>query len=320
MSKKSSFVRLTLFPALLVALLAIQPGTRATLAAGNGAGATAPPDVQEKHVFLVMLENHSYSSVIGNTSMPYLNSLAKTNSYASWYFASTHPSIGNYFAITAGHLLTNNDAFTGTVTADNLARHMIAAGKTWKEYSEGLPYVGYTGGDTGYYTEHHNPFSYFSDVRNSVAERNNLVPFTEFSSDIVNNRLPQFSFIVPDNKHNGHDCPTGYTTCTDNQRLAAVDSWLQTNLHPLISSLAFSSAHGGLLVIVFDEALESDKTYGGGHVAWVAVGPDVKKGHTSWSYYGHTSTLRLLSEAIGLTTFPGNAATAADMEEFINGD
>lgn len=320
MIKKNFSLRIVMFTALLLALFASQSNTRTTMASGSGVGATAPPDITMKHVFVVMLENHSYSSIIGNPYMPYLNGLARNYAYAKWYFASTHPSIGNYFSITAGHTITNNDGYTATVTADNIVRHLNAAGKTWKEYTEGLPYVGYVGGDTGEYTEHHNPLSYFSDVRNSTAQRQNLVPFTQFAGDILNHRLPQFSFIVPDNDDNGHDCPDAIPTCNDNQRLAAVDTWLQTNLQPLIGSVDFTGPHGGLLVIVFDEAATTDTQYGGGHVAWVVVGPDVKRGHTSTLFYAHPSTLRFISEAMGLTTFPGNAATAADMEEFINGD
>ena len=34
---------------------------------------------------------------------------------ATQYFANTHPSIGNYFMLTTGQLVTNDDAFTGTV-------------------------------------------------------------------------------------------------------------------------------------------------------------------------------------------------------------
>jgi acid phosphatase len=116
----------------------------------------AATDVELKHVYLVVLENHSYSSIIGNKSMPWLNALARKYAYASAYYANTHPSIGNYFELTTGKVITNNDGYGTTVTADNIVRHLLSAGKTWKEYSEGLPRVGYTGGDTGEYTEHHN--------------------------------------------------------------------------------------------------------------------------------------------------------------------
>jgi hypothetical protein len=99
------------------------------------------------HVFIVVEENHSHSSVIGSSSMPYLNSLANQYGMATRYFADTHPSIGNYFMLTTGQIVTNDDNFSGTVSVDNLVRHLVSAGKTWKFYAESLPSVGYTGGD-----------------------------------------------------------------------------------------------------------------------------------------------------------------------------
>jgi hypothetical protein len=61
---------------------------------------------------------------------------------------NTHPSIGNYFRLTTGKIITNNDGYKVTVIADNIVRHLLSAGKTWKEYTEELPSIGYTGGDT----------------------------------------------------------------------------------------------------------------------------------------------------------------------------
>src|SRR3954465_15549824 len=117
-----------------------------------------------KHIVLVLEENHSYSSVIGSSSMPYLNSLASKYALATNYYADTHPSIGNYFMLTTGQIITNNDAYTGTVTSDNIVRRIITAGKTWKSYAESIPSTGYIGGDSGRYCKHHNPFAYLSDV------------------------------------------------------------------------------------------------------------------------------------------------------------
>jgi acid phosphatase len=265
--------------------------------------------VQVEHVFIVVEENHSYSKVIGNTNMPYLNRLATTYGYAQGYYANTHPSIGNYFMLTTGQIITNDDSFSDEVTTDNIVRHLIKAGKTWKEFSENLPSVGYTGGDTDSYTEHHNPLSYFSDVRESSTQAQNLVPFTQLTTDLADHNLPNYAFIVPNNNDNAHD-----------GTLTQADSWLQTNIDPLIQSSDFNKPGGGLLIIVFDESARSDAVDGGGHVAWVLVGPDVKKGSTSTTCYQHESTLRFVSEAIGLSDFPGAATTAADMEEFISGD
>ena len=65
----------------------------------------------------------------------------------------------------------------------------------------------------------------------------------------------------------------------------------------------------------FDES-ESDNENGGGQISWVIVGPRVNHGLQSTSFYQHQNTLRLLSETLGLTKFPGAAARAADMHEF----
>lgn len=255
------------------------------------------------HVFLVMEENHSYSSVIGNSSMPYFNSLAQQYGLATQYFANTHPSIGNYFELTTGQIITNDDGYTGTVSADNVVRRLLSAGKTWKSYAESLPSVGYIGGDVYPYAKHHNPFTYFTDVVNSQNQRNNLVPFTEFASDLKNNQLPQYTYIVPNMLDDAHD-----------GTLAQADSWLKTNIAPLIASSTFQSS--GILVIVFDESFDSDTQHGGGHIPMLVISPAAKKGYQSTSFYQHPSSCRLLMQGLGLTSFPGACETAPQMIEF----
>ena len=256
------------------------------------------------HVVVVVEENHSYSSVIGSSSpMPYLNSLANKYGLATQYYANTHPSIGNYFMMTTGQIITNNDSYTGTVSADNIVRHMLTAGKTWKSYAESLPSTGYTGGDTGYYVKRHNPFAYFTDVVNSSSEKLNLVPFTHFATDLSQGHLPRFSFIVPNVLHDAH-----------NGSLSTADGWLKTNIGPLLTKSAFTN--GGLLIVVFDESYTTDTAHGGGHVACVVIGPKVKPGVKPGTFYQHQSLLRTVMEALGMTSFPGAAATAADFSAF----
>jgi hypothetical protein len=170
---------------------------------------------QSAHVVMVVEENHSYSKIIGNTSMPYFNSLAQKYGLAVNYYANTHPSIGNYFMLTTGQIITNNDSYTGTVTANNLVRAALISGVSWKSYAESLPYAGYTGGDKYPYSKHHNPFAYFSDVVNSSSEKYNIVPFTQFARDLTSHTLPKFSFVIPNLNHDMHDCPAGMSSCTD---------------------------------------------------------------------------------------------------------
>ena len=267
------------------------------------------------HVFLLVEENHSYSTVIGSSSMPYLNRLASQFGLAASYYANVHPSIGNYFMLTTGQLVTTDDAFTGTVNVDNLVRELIAAGKTWKSYAENLPSAGYTGGDKYPYLERHNPVSYFSDVRNSSVQRHNLVPFTQFATDLGNNQLPDFSYIVPNAEHDAHNCPDGTSGCSDSLKLSTADNWLKNNLGPLLSSPVFQK--DGLLVIVFDEAAASDSSHGGGHVATLIVGPAVKPAFQSSTFYQHQNVLRLLVNSTGAAAAPGSSAAAGGMSEFL---
>src|SRR4051812_23935101 len=178
---------------------------------------------QSNHVFLLMEENHSYEQVIGNPAMPYLNSLAKSYAVAANYDANSHYSIPNYFWITSGAYVTLNDGTTHKFDVNNVTRLLNSAGKTWKAYAESLPYAGYVGPSTGKYLQNHNPFSYFTDVVNS-SQKFNIVPFTQFATDLSNNNLPNYTFIKPNGANDGH-----------NGGLSAADTWLKTNIAPLLA-------------------------------------------------------------------------------------
>lgn len=284
---------------------------------GGSGGSTSVP--QFSHVFIVLEENHSFSDVVGNTNMPYLNGLITANALAAQYYANAHPSLPNYFELTVGEGTsitgTEGDSWDGVVTDDNVVRALTAAGKTWKSYAEALPSVGYLGGDTGAYLQRHVPVTYFSDVQQSPAQADNVVPFTQLATDIANNALPDYAFITPDVNDDAHNCPVGMTTCTSDQMLAAADQWLSTNIAALLASAAFKNS---LLIVVFDESEDSDTQNGGGHVPCVLVGSSVKAGYQSTTLYQHPSTLRLMMEGLGVADLPGAAATAPDMTEFFN--
>ena len=264
---------------------------------------------QHGNVFIVVEENTNYSGVTSST-MPYLTALAAKYGLATQYYANTHPSIGNYFMLTTGQIMTNTDSMCPTsfpVSADNVVRELLLNGKTWKDYAEDLPAVGSLSCSSGNYVARHNPFPYFTDVQNSSAQRLNLVPFQDpnvgFAHDLANGTLPDYSFIVPNLCDDAHNCS-----------LTTADNWLKKNIAPLIASATFQQ--DGLLVILFDES-GSDNTHGGGRVYWTAIGPKAKSGYQStFSYYQHQSTERLSLEALGLKSFPGAGATAPSMAEF----
>ena len=269
---------------------------------GCGSANHGMPPAASTRVFLVVEENHSYSDVIGNSAMPYLNRLAIQYGLATQYYADAHPSIPNYFMLTTGLPITVDDNFTGTVEDDNVARELVKVGKTWRSYSESLPSTGYTGGDVYPYFKHHNPFAYFKDVI-GTSQANNLAPFTQFSSDLASNNLPDFSFITPNALNDAHD-----------GTLATADRWLSANIDPLVKSTAFQS--NSVLIIVFAESDSTDLSHVGGHVPFVIVGPKLKNGYQSTTFYQHQSTLRLVLSTLGVNSFPGAAAAAPDMGEF----
>ena len=103
--------------------------------------------VRFEHVFVVVEENQNYEEVIGNTKdLPYLNMLAAKYGVATNYYANTHPSLNNYFYLTAGRSGTRSpwigdlaDKFPGEVAGDNIASVLTANGKTWKAYAESIP-------------------------------------------------------------------------------------------------------------------------------------------------------------------------------------
>jgi len=293
----------------IVAACGTQANFRNPSTSEADAVAAALTTPRSRHVVIVMEENHSYSAVVGDTSQwPYLNSLIKKGALATNYYANSHPSIGNYFMLSTGKLLTTNDASTTVWNVDSIARRMLAAHVPFRIYAEGIT-RGYVGGNTGLYVIRHNPFAMLSDIAHNPSVADQCIwPFTQFATDLAGGHLPEFSFIVPnidDDAHNG----------TPQQ----ADSWLQTKVvSPLSSHTIFRPGGDGILIVDFDEAATSDTRHGGGHVAVVFWGPVVKAAYTqkSTTVYQHQSMLRTMMEALGLSNPPAAAATAPSMSEF----
>lgn len=268
------------------------------------------PPSQPVHVVMVMEENTSYSSVVRNTSSwPSLNNLIANGALPTNYYANTHPSIGNYFMLTTGQTLTNNDSIEKVWDVDNIARRLLAASVPFRVYAEGIS-RGYIGGDTGLYVFRHNPFVMLSDIAGNPQVANQCIwPFSQFAKDLASGNLPAFSFIVPNVNDDAHSGPP-----------LAADLWLQTNVViPLSGNPAFAPGGGGLLIVDFDEAASSDATNGGGHVSPVFWGPLAKTGYTQTSstIYQHQSMLRTIMDLLGLPNPPAAAANAPSMSEFL---
>lgn len=301
----------------------------------KGTPASVP---QVQHVFVVVEENQSYDDVIGNPDMPYLNQLAAHGGLARQYYANTHPSINNYFYLTSGRKGTSlpgfsADVFKGIVPGDNLARLLTKYGKTWKAYAEDLPGPGYVGDNQGLYVKRHNPFSFYKSVLDGKTaagkpQREQIVPFQQFTEDWKTGHLPEYSFIIPNLVNDAHNNPrTGKgAACRDPESLRLADHWLEQNLKPVVETESFRK--DSLLVVVFDEACDrgskadshlnsKQSNGGGGRIPVVLVGAGIpREGCVSDTVFHHESVLRLSLRALGINEFPGRSGNAGDMGEF----
>jgi hypothetical protein len=299
-----------------------------------------------RNVVIVVEENQSFEDVIRKDSkMPYLNDLAARGALAHRYFANTHPSINDYFILTAGRRGTSlpsalADTFGGVVSGENVASILTRHGKSWKAYAESLPRAGDVGDDRGperLYVKRHNPFAYLQSVvadnpASGPSQRENIVPFTQFAADLKDNKLPNYSFVIPNLVNDAHDNPKTRkgAACGDAESLATADDWLKANIKPLVDSESFQKE--GLLLILFDEACDkgakkdgslspTQKSGGGGHITGVLVGAHLPSaGCVSEAVFNHESILRLSLRALGIEEFPGAAATAPDLGEFFTAE
>src|SRR4051794_36780789 len=239
-------------------------GTSSSGNNGGGGGNPPPPTTTTvDHVVVVVVENQNYSDVIGNSGMPFINALATQYSLATQFYANAHPSLGNYFMMTTGDIVNTDDAFAGSYGGDTVQHELSAAGKSWKVYAQSIPSPGYLGTDHFPYVKHHNPFAYFDEVRNDPTKAANIMDFSQFSADLNAGSLPSYSMVVPDDLHNGHDCPGGGSACTRQDRLVATDQFLSDTFTPLINNSTLMA--NTLLIVTFDESA-NDNTQGGGRI------------------------------------------------------
>ena len=109
----------------------------ATPAASQGRGGD---QARLDRAFIIVLENHSAHSVIGDPNAPFITSLAQQYGEAANYFGVTHPSEPNYIAMISGsNWFTNNDNPANRFDHTNLVDELEAAHISWGAYMEALP-------------------------------------------------------------------------------------------------------------------------------------------------------------------------------------
>lgn len=256
-----------------VIAVATTSGTAARTAAGPcGTKSTTT----YTHVVVVVMENHSLSSIIGSSAAPYINGLAKQCGLATNYFGITHPSEPNYLSMTGGttagvaddklpsvHKLTNASIFSQT-------------GSSWRAYAESMPSNCYLT-NSGTYIVHRNPAAYYTNVRAACQSQDVPLPSSpSFSAS--------YTFVTPNSCHDMSTCST-----------STGDSWLKTFVPKVLASPEYM--HGNLvLFLTWDEG--GGKT-GPNNVPMIVVGPTVPVGLKVSTKFDHYGQLRTVEELLG---------------------
>ena len=254
---------------------------------GNGAPAPALFASSIHHVVLVLLENAEASTVLKNG--PYEESLSDNYAYAQYDYGICHPSAPNYLALTSGGTFTQcgTDAYH-TYTGSNIGDLLAAKKESWASFSESMPKPCSTT-DSYPYAVKHNPLVFYSDIaKNKTRCAAHDLTFTSWASDVKAGTIPNFAFITPNLKNDGHDTGVAYA-----------DTWLKGWLTPLLKA---SWAKSTVFLITYDEGSTNSgyNHYAGGHVFLVAVSPYCPAGTLITANSSHYSVLTTVEWLLGL--------------------
>lgn len=287
----------------LLVLLALCAGC-GTASPGNVSlgAASAIPQSRGSRVIVVLLENAEYGEVIGSSSSPYVNALARRYGLMTQSFAITHPSLPNYLALTSGSTHGIDSDCTGcSVSSANIVDQLEGAGRSWGAYLEDLPSTSskpspcFEGAQSGGYAKKHNPFAYYTDIAGSPARCRHVKGFAQLARDLRTGRLPEYVWISPNLCDDGHDC---------GERSA--DQFLARSVPALLRALG----PRGFLVVQWDEGTSDRGCCGvaaGGQIATIVAGPQVRRGARSAAPIDQYGVLGSIEEAFGLAPLGGAA-------------
>jgi hypothetical protein len=256
----------------------------------------ALPSSRSSHVVVIVLENAEYGEVIGSSSAPYVNSLARRYGLMTQSYAIKHPSLPNYLALTSGSTHgIDSDCTDCAVSGTNIVDQLEGAHISWKAYLEDVPRPCFLGAGAGGYAKKHNPFAYYTDIARSPSRCRRLTGFAQLADDLLAASLPTYAWISPNLCDDGHDCGVD-----------AADRFLARSVPALLHELG----PRGLLVLQWDEGT-SDRTCcgaaAGGHVATIVAGPQVRPGARSPAPIDSYGVLGSIEAALGLPALGGAA-------------
>jgi hypothetical protein len=269
-----------------------------------------------KSVFVIVMENHDWSSIKGNPSAPYINeTLLRLGAHAEHYTspAGIHPSEPNYIWLEAGDDLDIRDdddpAENYRTTKTHLTRQMELANVSWRSYQEAI------GGDVcplwsnGRYGAKHDPFVFFDDITDGRDPHSahcieHIRPYGELAADLAAGTTPQYVFITPDLCNDMHDS----AGCPSPDSVANGDAWLSREVPKLLASEAYEA--GGAVFITWDESEGGNVPIG-----LIALSPSAKPGYAGEIAYTHSSLLRTVQDVFALRPFMRDAANATSLED-----
>jgi phospholipase C len=278
--------------AALLATAALVAGCGSDGRGGSGLTLTAPArdGGGASHVFVIVMENKEYGDVIGSSKAPFVTSLARRYASVTGFFGVRHPSLPNYFALTAGTTFgVDSDCTDCQQDGESVVDQLEAAGVSWKAYMGGMPSACFKGAFSGQYAKKHDPFMYYRRVADDPSRCAKVVPEAELASDLRAGRLPRFAFLSPGLCDDTHDCGVDQG-----------DGYLSRTVPAILAALG----PRGYLVLTWDEGTSDRGCCGGlasgGQIPTVIAGRGVRPGASLPGPFTHYSTLRLIEDSFGL--------------------
>ncbi len=244
------------------------------------------------HIFVIMLENHSKSSVIGDPNSPYLTSLAHTYGMADNYHGVTHPSMPNYIASIAGDnfgIQDDKDQNVVNLARANLVDQLEAHHISWDAYMQSLPTdklaqfgpVLADGTTVSLYAKKHNPFVLFDDIKNNPSRMAKIKDYSALGADLNSRHAPSFVWITPNQCSDMHggvyaavpgesSTPCPYGSVKDDANDAALKQKADAFVKGAVTTITHSRAwtRRSAIIIVTDENDYTGNTETGG---WESV-------------------------------------------------
>ncbi|SRR6266567_1222132 len=270
-----------------------------------GSTASAAP-MTYAHVFVILEENHSIGDIVGSSSASYINNtLIAQGALATNYSDLSHPSLPNYLGLTSGSIWNNPQDTTPqqmSYAGPNVVDGLATANISWKAYMEDMPTtcdLTDTFGPGGY-DVNHNPFMYFTEIRNTPSQCNRDVPFGQLATDLGSAATtPAFVFISPNLTNDMHD-----------GTIQQGNDWLSAHI-PTIQQSPACTTSSCLIVTVWDEGTSTET------VAAIFDGNGVPAGFQSAVAYTHYSLLRTIENNFGIGTMTANDAAASPMNDML---